>query len=204
MTNNGSHSTHHESGSTTSNGANHVERPTGERCNGLAHEAPRPDQTILVAGGAGYIGSVLVPQLLDRGYRVRVLDRLYFGEDSLADVRDRIELVVADVRDVPAEALDGVDGVINLSGLSNDPTAEFNPEANWQMNAIATETLAPSLPGARDRALRVRLFVLALRRPAAGDARRGRRHPAARRVRDLQALRRGEACSSLATRASAP
>ena len=115
--------------------------PGESRSNGLAAEAPDPDQTLLVAGGAGYIGSVLVPRLLDRGYRVRVLDRLYFGEDALSPVRDRIELVVADVRDIPATALDGVDGVINLSGLSNDPTAEFDPEANWQMNAIATETL---------------------------------------------------------------
>jgi nucleoside-diphosphate-sugar epimerase len=114
----------------------------GERSNGLARAAQRPEQTILVAGGAGYIGSVLVPKLLDRGYRVRVLDRLFFGEESLAGVREQIDLVVADVRDVPAGALDGIDGVINLSGLSNDPTAEFNPEANWQMNAIATETLA--------------------------------------------------------------
>ena len=112
-----------------------------ERYNGLAHAAPNPGQRILVAGGAGYIGSVLVPKLVERGYRVRVLDRLYFGEESLAAVRDRIELVVADVRTVPEAALDDVDGVINLSGLSNDPTAEFNPEANWQMNAIATETL---------------------------------------------------------------
>ena len=111
------------------------------RGNGLAAVAPDPDQTILVAGGAGYIGSVLVPRLLQRGYRVRVLDRLYFGEEPLADVRERIELTVADVRDIPEGALDGVDGVINLSGLSNDPTAEFDPEANWQMNAIATETL---------------------------------------------------------------
>jgi nucleoside-diphosphate-sugar epimerase len=111
------------------------------RGNGLAPVAPDADQTILVAGGAGYIGSVLVPRLVERGYRVRVLDRLYFGEEPLAAVRDRIELVVADVRDIPAGALDGVDGVINLSGLSNDPTAEFDPEANWQMNAIATETL---------------------------------------------------------------
>ena len=126
----------------TNGAANHVVRPLGERCNGLAPAAPRPDQTILVAGGAGYIGSVLVPKLLDRGYRVRVLDRLFFGEEALASVRDRIDLLVADVRDVPADALDGIDGVINLSGLSNDPTAEFNPEANWQMNAIATETLA--------------------------------------------------------------
>src|SRR6201993_2218842 len=113
-----------------------------QRDNGLAPAAPNPDQKILVAGGGGYIGSVLVPRLLARGYKVRVLDRLYFGEDSLAGVRDKIELVVADVRDIPASAFDGVDGVINLSGLSNDPTAEFNPEANWQMNAIATETLA--------------------------------------------------------------
>jgi nucleoside-diphosphate-sugar epimerase len=122
--------------------SNHVVMPPGERSNGLGQAAPDPDQTILVAGGAGYIGSVLVPKLLDRGYRVRVLDRLLFGEDSLAGVRERIELVVADVREIPDDALDGVDGIINLSGLSNDPTAEFNPEANWQMNAIATETLA--------------------------------------------------------------
>src|ERR1700757_4460059 len=113
-----------------------------QRDNGLAPAAPNPDQKILVAGGGGYIGSVLVPRLLARGYKVRVLDRLYFGEDSLAGVRDQVELVVADVRDIPEHAFDGIDGVINLSGLSNDPTAEFNPEANWQMNAIATEKLA--------------------------------------------------------------
>jgi nucleoside-diphosphate-sugar epimerase len=111
------------------------------RGNGLPPTAPDPDQTILVPGGAGYIGAVLVPRLLNRGYRVRVLDRLYFGEDAISGFRDRIELVVADVRDIPPSALDGVDGVINLSGLSNDPTAEFDPEANWQMNALATETL---------------------------------------------------------------
>jgi nucleoside-diphosphate-sugar epimerase len=114
---------------------------TTERSNGLAEAAPNPDQTILVAGGAGYIGCVLVPRLLERGYRVRLLDRLYFGEEPMAAFRDRIELVTADVRDIPDSALDGIDGVINLSGLSNDPTAEFNPEANWEMNAVATETL---------------------------------------------------------------
>jgi len=118
-------------------------RPPAEtaRANGLAPTAPDADQTILVPGGAGYIGCVLVPRLLERGYRVRVLDRLYFGEEPIASFRDCIDLVVADVRDLPARALDGIDGVINLSGLSNDPTAEFDPEANWQMNAIGTETL---------------------------------------------------------------
>src|SRR3954452_12331296 len=112
-----------------------------ERHNGLSEAAPNPDQTILVAGGAGYIGCVLVPRLVERGYRVHVLDRLYFGDEGLAAIRDRIDVVVADVREIPPSALDGVDGVINLSGLSNDPTAEFDPEANWQMNAIATEKL---------------------------------------------------------------
>src|SRR3954463_9302388 len=110
------------------------------RSNGLASEAPDPDQLILGTGGAGYIGSVLTQRLLDRGYRVRILDRLYWGREPLANVLDRIEIVEADVRDMPATAFDGVDAVINLSGLSNDPTAEYDPEANWQVNAIATET----------------------------------------------------------------
>src|SRR3954471_18457959 len=118
-----------------------VEPNMNGRGNGLADEAPNPDQTILVAGGAGYIGCVLIPKLVERGYKVRLLDRMYFGEQGLASVQDKIETVVADVRDIPQEALDGVGGVINLSGLSNDPTAEFDPKANWEMNAIATESL---------------------------------------------------------------
>jgi nucleoside-diphosphate-sugar epimerase len=136
-------STIHHNGNGSGNGnGRHLDLAVSERrSNGLAPTAPNPRQRILVAGGAGYIGSILVPKLLARGYEVRVLDRLYFGEDSLAAVRDKIDLVAADVRDIPSSAFDGVDGVINLSGLSNDPTAEFNPEANWQMNALATENL---------------------------------------------------------------
>jgi nucleoside-diphosphate-sugar epimerase len=115
--------------------------PDSVRASGLAPEAPRPGELVLVPGGAGYIGCVLVPRLLERGYRVRVLDRLYFGEEPLRSFSDSIEVVVADVRDIPDSAFDGVAGVINLSGLSNDPTAEYDPEANWQMNALGTETL---------------------------------------------------------------
>src|SRR3954469_4044137 len=118
-----------------------VEPNMNGRGNGLAEKAPDSNQTILVAGGAGYIGCILIPKLVERGYKVRLLDRMYFGEQGLAGVRDQVDIVTADVRDIPGSALDGVDGVINLSGLSNDPTAEFDPEANWQMNAIATETL---------------------------------------------------------------
>jgi nucleoside-diphosphate-sugar epimerase len=120
----------------------------GARGNGLSALPPEPGLTVLVTGGAGYIGCVLSERLLERGYRVRVLDRMYWGEEPLAGVRDRVELVVADVRDLPANALEGVDRVIHLAGLSNDPTAEYDPEANWQMNALATEALGSACVGA--------------------------------------------------------
>src|SRR5437763_17215468 len=80
------------------------ERPL--RSNGLAPEPPERGRRVLVTGGAGYIGCVLVPRLLERGYEVRVLDRLYWGEGPLRAFRDRIELVEADVREVPGNVLD--------------------------------------------------------------------------------------------------
>lgn len=97
---------------------------------------------ILVTGGAGYIGCVLVEELLSKGYAVRVFDKLFFGEDGLEAVRDKVDLVQGDVRNMPDEVLDNIDGVIHLAGLSNDPTAEFNPKANREMNTVATERLA--------------------------------------------------------------
>ena len=97
---------------------------------------------VLVVGGAGYVGSVLVNELLERGYAVRVFDRLYYGDQGLAPVRDRIELVVGDMRQMDPAVLDGVSVVINIAGLSNDPTAEYNPKANYEMNTVASITLA--------------------------------------------------------------
>src|ERR671923_1081213 len=114
---------------------------TRSRTNGLAPNPPEKGRTVLVTGGAGYIGAVLTGRLLDRGYNVRLLDRLYWGEGPLEAYAGRIEVEVADVREIPPSALEGVDGVIHLAGLSNDPTAEYDPDANWQMNAVATEAL---------------------------------------------------------------
>jgi nucleoside-diphosphate-sugar epimerase len=98
--------------------------------------------TILVVGGAGYVGSVLVQELLARGYAVRILDRLYFGDQGLRESRDRAQLIVDDMRTVPEEAFDDVQVVINVGGLSNDPTAEFQPTANREMNTVASVELA--------------------------------------------------------------
>lgn len=97
---------------------------------------------ILLIGGAGYVGSVLAEELLERGYTVRIVDRLYFGDGGLARVRDRVELVVTDMRRVEPSHFAGVQAVINVGGLSNDPTAEYNPEANYEMNTVAAVRLA--------------------------------------------------------------
>ncbi len=97
---------------------------------------------VLVTGGGGYIGSVLVRQLLQRGHQVRILDRLYWGAAPLKDVLDQVEIIHADIRDVDDRWFSGVDGVVHLAGLSNDPTANFDPAANWEINAEATANLA--------------------------------------------------------------
>jgi len=97
---------------------------------------------ILVTGGAGYVGCILVRELLSKGETVRVFDRLFFGEDGLQEVRDKVELIEGDLRYFDEAILDGIDSVIHLAGLSNDPTAEFNPKANHEMNTVATEVLA--------------------------------------------------------------
>ena len=97
---------------------------------------------ILVTGGGGYIGCVLVDLLLERGHEVRVLDRLYWGRKPLERHEQRIEIVHGDVRSFDETILKDVEAVAHLAGLSNDPTAEYNPAANWEMNTVATENLA--------------------------------------------------------------
>ena len=100
------------------------------------------NKQILVTGGCGYIGSVLVPMLLERGYKVRVFDKLYFGEESLKGVRDKIEFISGDVRNFNPNILDDIEAVIHLGSLSNDPTAAFDPNATRTINFEGTVKLA--------------------------------------------------------------
>lgn len=97
---------------------------------------------ILVTGGGGYIGSVLVRRLLERNYQIRVVDRFFWGFDPLQEVLARIEHVHADIREASCDWFEGIDAVVHLAGLSNDPTANFDPKANWEINATATADLA--------------------------------------------------------------
>jgi nucleoside-diphosphate-sugar epimerase len=97
---------------------------------------------VLVVGGAGYVGCVLVEELLAKGYSVRVLDRLFFGREAIRSFADRVELIEEDMRDVDASHLRDCGAVINIGGLSNDPTAEFAPRANEEMNTHASIRVA--------------------------------------------------------------
>ena len=97
---------------------------------------------VLLVGGCGYLGSVLANELLEQGYAVRVFDRLYYGDAGLRDCRDRVELRRGDMRSVGASVLENVVAVVNVGGLSNDPTAEYDPKANHEMNTVAAKTLA--------------------------------------------------------------
>jgi nucleoside-diphosphate-sugar epimerase len=103
---------------------------------------------VLVTGGAGYLGSVLVPKLLARGHRVKVLDIGYFGVGHLRAFRPTVELVRDDVGRVSKDAkfrdelLDGIDCIIHLAAISNDPSAELNPELTEQVNLQGTLELA--------------------------------------------------------------
>jgi nucleoside-diphosphate-sugar epimerase len=97
---------------------------------------------VLVTGGAGYIGCQLVPRLLSAGYRVRVFDVMFYGDEGLRDVRERVEIIEGDIRSIPPDLLDGVSAIINLAGLSTEPAAEYRPEANQEINFKAAVELA--------------------------------------------------------------
>lgn len=93
---------------------------------------------ILVVGGAGYIGSRLVPSLLDHNYEVTVVDNLWFGNNLPKEA----EVIKKDVFDLTESDIKGFDRVIFLAGLSNDPMAEYSPAQNFISNASGPAYLA--------------------------------------------------------------
>ncbi len=102
------------------------------------------EKKVLVAGGAGYIGSVLSEMLLDLGYRVTILDRFFFGKKLLEPILDKkgLTLLKEDTRYARAEQLKGHDAVIDLSGISNDPACDLKPDITEDINLRGTLNLA--------------------------------------------------------------
>ena len=95
---------------------------------------------LLVTGGCGYIGTVLTERLLLDGHQVIVVDTQWFGNH----LAEHPELVVLkqDIRDSRAIPLDGVDTVLHLANIANDPAVELNPELSWEVNVLAGQQLA--------------------------------------------------------------
>lgn len=93
-------------------------------------------ETVFVTGAGGYIGSVLVPKLIKKGYRVRAIDRFFFGGDKLGKHND-LEIIKEDTRRLKPEHFINVDYVIDLAALSNDPTGELFRGITYQINYTA-------------------------------------------------------------------
>ena len=109
---------------------------------------------ILVTGGCGYKGSVLVPGLLADGHSVISVDTQWFG-NALPD-HPRLKNLKLDIQNTDAIPLDGIDTVIHLANIANDPAVELNPTLSWEVNVLAGQQLA-------DRAVRagVKHFLFA-------------------------------------------
>lgn len=116
--------------------------------------------TIAVPGGAGYVGSVLVPRLLQEGYRVKVLDLFLYGREPLAAVADHpdLELMEGDVRDPVAvgRLLEGCQAVIHLACISNDPSVELDPDLSRTVNF---ESFGPFVKAAKNQGVQRFIFA---------------------------------------------
>ncbi|MBI3562327.1 MAG: SDR family oxidoreductase [Gammaproteobacteria bacterium] len=95
---------------------------------------------VLVTGGCGYKGHVLIPKLLARGYEVVAFDTQWFGNFLKPDPKLRV--IKGDVRNVETVPLEGVDCIIHLSSIANDPCGDLDPKLTWEVSALATMQLA--------------------------------------------------------------
>jgi nucleoside-diphosphate-sugar epimerase len=96
---------------------------------------------VVVTGAGGYIGSVLVPALLEAGYRVTAVDRFLFGRETLAP-RAGLTIREEDIREVDTALFEGQEAVIDLAALSNDPAGELDPDRTWAINHRARVRVA--------------------------------------------------------------
>jgi nucleoside-diphosphate-sugar epimerase len=101
---------------------------------------------VLVTGGGGYLGTVLVPMLLKRGHAVTVVDRFFWNQQLLnPSVAPALKLITADTRSLSESVFKGVDAVIDLAALSNDPIGELKQQITLDINHTArvrTATMA--------------------------------------------------------------
>ena len=99
-------------------------------------------KNIFITGGAGYVGAMLVPELLSKGYKVTVLDLMMYGEDIIKP-NNSLKMIKGDIRDISLlkKEIPGHDVVIHLACISNDPSFELNPNLGKSINLDAFEPL---------------------------------------------------------------
>jgi len=114
--------------------------------------------SVFVTGGAGYCGSLLVPQLLSRGYKVTVYDTLMFGDDFLPKANPNLSVVRGDIRDRAkiAQSVSGHDAFVSLACISNDASFELDEKLSTSINMDAFEPMV-----AAAKAAGVKRFVYA-------------------------------------------
>ena len=97
---------------------------------------------IFITGGAGYVGAVLTPYLLSKGYQVTVLDLMIYGAEVLKKNKN-LKIIKGDIRDINLlkKELPGHDVLIHLACISNDPSFELNPKLGKSINLNAFEPL---------------------------------------------------------------
>ena len=95
---------------------------------------------ILITGGCGYKGHVLIPKLLLRDYEIIAFDLQWFGNYLVP--HKNLSVIKGDVRNIESIPLDGVDCIIHLSSIANDPCGDLNPQLTWEVSALATMQLA--------------------------------------------------------------
>jgi nucleoside-diphosphate-sugar epimerase len=95
---------------------------------------------LLVTGACGYKGTVLVPKLLAAGHQVVAFDIMWFGNELKP--HQQLNVVKGDVRHIDTVPLDGVDAIIHLSSVANDPCGDLNPQLTWEVSCLATMQLA--------------------------------------------------------------
>jgi nucleoside-diphosphate-sugar epimerase len=91
---------------------------------------------ILVTGGCGYVGSVLTPKLLDQGHNVTVYDIMWFG--NFLKEHKNLKIIQGDIRDIDAIPMEGIDAIIHLANIANDPCGDLNSKLSWEVNVLAT------------------------------------------------------------------
>jgi nucleoside-diphosphate-sugar epimerase len=101
---------------------------------------------LLVTGACGYKGTVLVPKLLEHGHKVVAFDIQWFGNHLLP--HPNLTVIKGDIRNIDQVPLDGIEAIIHLSSVANDPCGDLDPKLTWEISCLATMQLA-------DRAKRV-------------------------------------------------